>query len=147
MRYRSFKILLIYATNDDQMAPTTMPNQKATTCPMGRDVSQAGYPIRMVELISALATPAYIARVAAYYPGAIVKAKHALRKAFQYQIEGRCFSMVEFVSTCPTNWGLAPIKANAWASSDLLPYYKLGEFKNPDMPLPPGLKLDKPEVK
>jgi 2-oxoglutarate ferredoxin oxidoreductase subunit beta len=137
----------IYGMTGGQMAPTTMPNQRATTCPMGRDVSTAGYPIRVVELVAALATPAYIARVAAYYPAAIVKAKQAIRKAFQYQVEGRCFSLVEFVSTCPTNWGLSPIKANAWASSDMLPYYKLGEVKTPDMPLPPGLKLDKPEVK
>jgi len=137
----------IYGMTGGQMAPTTMPNQIATTCPMGRDVNLAGYPIRMAELVSSLATPGYIARVAAYHPAGIVKAKQAVRKAFKYQVEGRCFSLVEFVSTCPTNWGMSPIKANEWATTDMIPYYRLGEFKTPDQPLPPGLKLDKAEVK
>ena len=137
----------IYGMTGGQMAPTTLPHQVATTCPMGRDVNLAGYPIRVAELISNLATPAYVARVAAYDPPGIVHARNAIRKAFKYQIEGRCFSLVEFVSTCPTNWGMSPLKSIDWATSDMLPYYRLGVYKTPDQPLPPGLKLEKPEVK
>jgi 2-oxoglutarate/2-oxoacid ferredoxin oxidoreductase subunit beta len=137
----------IYGMTGGQMAPTTMPHQVASTCPMGRDVNLAGYPIRIAELVSNLATPAYIARVAAFNPKAIVEAKHAIRKAFKYQIDGTCFSLVEFVSTCPTNWGMSPIKSLGWATNEMLPYYRLGEYKNPDQPLPPGLKLDVSGVK
>ena len=137
----------IYGMTGGQMAPTTMPHQVASTCPFGRDVNTAGYPIRVAELVSALATPAYIARVAAYTPHHIVKAKQAIRKAFKCQVEGRCFSLVECVSTCPTNWGMSPIKSCGWAETDMLPYYKLGEFKTPETPIPEGLKLEKGEVK
>ncbi|MFH1676882.1 MAG: hypothetical protein ABIC40_07640, partial [bacterium] len=118
-----------------------LPGQIASTCPAGRDVTVAGYPVRVVELLSALATPGYIARVAVNSPRGIVHAKNAVRKAFKYQAEGRCFSLIEFVSTCPTNWGMSPQKALDWAESDMLPYYLLGEYKTPDDPLPPGLKL------
>ena len=117
------------------MAPTTMPNQRATTCPYGRDVTTAGYPIRVVEVISSLVTPAYVARVNVSTPLGIPKAKQAVRKAFQYQKDKVCFSLVEFVSTCPTNWGMSPIKACDWANSDMIPYYPLGEFKTPEDPL------------
>jgi len=137
----------IYGMTGGQMAPTTMPHQRATTCPMGRDVNLMGYPIRVAELLSSLATPGYIARVAVYRPDHIIKAKYAIRKAFKYQVEGRCFSLVECVSTCPTNWGMSPIKAAEWADSEMLPYYKLGEFKTPEQPLPEGLKLSPSEVR
>jgi len=137
----------IYGMTGGQMAPTTMPHQRATTCPMGRDVNLMGYPIRVAELLSSLATPGYIARVAVYRPDHIIKAKHAIRKAFKCQVENRCFSLVECVSTCPTNWGMSPIKAAEWADSEMLPYYKLGEFKTPEQPLPEGLKLSPSEVR
>ncbi len=133
----------IYGMTGGQMAPTTMPNQRATTCPFGRDVNYAGYPIRMADILSGLTTPSYIVRVNVNTPSGIPFAKRCLRKAFQYQVDGRCFSLVEFVSTCPTNWGMSPIKACEWASSDMIPYYQLGEFKTPDDPLPEGLKTDK----
>jgi len=126
----------IYGMTGGQMAPTTLPGQVATTCPFGRDVSQAGYPIRITEILSELVTPSYIVRVNVNTPAGIPKARQALRKAFTYQVEGRCFSLVEFVSTCPTNWGMSPIKACDWASENMIPYYKLGEFKTPDDPLP-----------
>ncbi len=131
----------IYGMTGGQMAPTTMPNQKATTCPFGRDVETAGYPVRVCEVLSKITTPSYIARVTAAVPKEIPRAKDALRKAFQYQAENRCFSLVEFVSTCPTNWGMNPLKACEWAVSDMMPYYPLGEFKTPDDPLPAGLNL------
>lgn len=137
----------IYGMTGGQMAPTTMPGQRATTCPFGRDVSQAGYPVRVAELISALTTPAYVVRVAMNSPMAVTKAKNVVRQAFKYQDEGRCFSLIEFVSTCPTNWGMSPIKSCEWAETDMIPYYKLGVFKTPDDDLPPGLQSGEAGVK
>ena len=88
-------------------------------------------PVKMAELLSALETPGYIARDSVIRPKYIVKAKKAIKKAFTYQMENRCFSLVELVSTCPTNWGMTPLEAIDWAESTLLPYYRLGEFKAP----------------
>jgi 2-oxoglutarate ferredoxin oxidoreductase subunit beta len=122
----------IYGMTGGQMAPTTLPGQVATTCPMGREVATAGWPIRMAELLATLKTPSYIARVAVHTPLYASRAKQALRKAFTYQVEGRCFSMVEFLSTCPTNWGMSPIEANRWLEANMMPYFPLGEFKTPE---------------
>jgi len=129
----------IYGMTGGQMAPTTMPGQIASTCPFGRDVETAGYPVRVCEVLSKLSTPGYIVRVKVNEPGGIPAAKNAVRKAFNYQNEGTCFSLVEFVSTCPTNWGMSPKKACEWATSDMIPYYPVKEFKTPDDPLPEGL--------
>jgi 2-oxoglutarate ferredoxin oxidoreductase subunit beta len=122
----------VYGMTGGQMAPTTMPNQRTTTSPFGRKVEETGMPIRMAELLTSLQTPAYIARQTVLKPKYIVKAKKCLKKAFQYQLEGRCFSFVEMVSTCPTNWGLTPSEAVKWSEETLLPYYQLGEFKTPE---------------
>ncbi|MFZ7126927.1 MAG: thiamine pyrophosphate-dependent enzyme [Desulfobacterales bacterium] len=122
----------IYGMTGGQMAPTTMPNQKSTTSPFGRDVTVVGMPIKMAELLAALETPAYITRQSVLKPKHINRAKKAIRKAFEYQMEGRCFSLVEVVSTCPTNWGMTPIEAVNWAEKTMLPYYQLGEFKVPE---------------
>ena len=122
----------VYGMTGGQMAPTTMPNQRTTTSPFGRKVEEVGMPIRMAELLTTLQTPAYIARQTVLKPKYIVKAKKSLKKAFQYQLEGRCFSFVEIVSTCPTNWGLTPSDAVKWSEETLLPYYQLGEFKTPE---------------
>jgi 2-oxoglutarate ferredoxin oxidoreductase subunit beta len=122
----------VYGMTGGQMAPTTMPDQRTTTSPFGRKVEETGMPIRMAELLTSLQTPAYIARQTVLKPKYIVKAKKSLKKAFQYQLEGRCFSFVEMVSTCPTNWGLTPIEAVKWSEETLLPYYQLGEFKTPE---------------
>ena len=122
----------VYGMTGGQMAPTTMPNQRTTTSPFGRKVEEVGMPIKMAELLAALQTPAYIARQTVLKPKYIIKAKKSLKKAFQYQLEGRCFSFVEMVSTCPTNWGLTPIDAVKWSEETLLPYYQLGEFKTPE---------------
>ncbi|OQX14807.1 MAG: 2-oxoglutarate oxidoreductase [Desulfobacteraceae bacterium IS3] len=121
----------VYGMTGGQMAPTTMPGQKTTTSPFGRDVEDCGMPIKMAELLAALQTPAYITRQTVIKPKYIVKAKKAIKKAFTYQMEKRCFSMVELVSTCPTNWGMSPIDAVKWTEEKLLPYYKLGEYKEP----------------
>ena len=122
----------IYGMTGGQMAPTSMPNQRTTTSPFGRDVDDVGMPIKVAELIASLQTPAYIVRQAVLKPKHIVKAKKAIKQAFQYQMEGRCFSMVELVSTCPTNWGLTPVDAIKWAEDNMLPYYPLGEYKTPE---------------
>ena len=122
----------IYGMTGGQMAPTSMPNQRTTTSPFGRDVDDVGMPIKVAELIASLQTPAYIVRQAVLKPKHIVKAKKVIKQAFKYQMEGRCFSMVELVSTCPTNWGLTPVDAIKWAEDNMLPYYPLGEYKTPE---------------
>ncbi len=122
----------IYGMTGGQMAPTTMPGQRATTAPMGRDVEQTGMPIRMCELLSSLATPGYIERQTLLKPKYINKAKKAIKRAFEYQEAKKCFSFVELVSTCPTNWGMTPQDSLKWAEETLLPYYPLGEFKSPE---------------
>ncbi len=122
----------IYGMTGGQMAPTTMPGQVTTTCPMGRDVQTMGHPLRVSEMLATLKTPSYIARVAVHKPSYVIEAKRALKKAFQYQVEGRCYSLVEFLSTCPTNWAMTPSQSTKWLEDTMLPYYPLGEFKTPD---------------
>ncbi len=122
----------VYGMTGGQMAPTTMPDQRTTTSPFGRNVDDVGMPVKVAELIGALQTPAYITRQSVLKPKYIGRAKKAIKKAFEYQLEGRCFSFVEVVSTCPTNWGLTPVEAVKWAEETMLPYYPLGEFKTPE---------------
>lgn len=121
----------IYGMTGGQMAPTTMPGQVTTTTPLGRDVAQCGYPIRVAELVSPLRTPAFIARGSVHHPLHTVKTKDLLRRAFDYQVQGTCFSLVEILSTCPTNWGVPPGEAAQWLEKNMLPYYPLGVFKTP----------------
>ncbi|RLB89224.1 MAG: 2-oxoglutarate oxidoreductase [Deltaproteobacteria bacterium] len=122
----------IYGMTGGQMAPTTMPGQRASTAPMGRDTDQTGMPIKMANLLGGLMTPAYVTRQAVLKPQQINKAKKAIKQAFQYQLENKCFSFVEVVSTCPTNWGLTPLDSLKWAEETLLPYYELGDIKTPE---------------
>lgn len=122
----------VYGMTGGQMAPTTMPEQRTTTSPFGRKADEVGMPIRMSELLATLATPGYITRQAVIKPKYINKAKKAIRKAFDYQLENRCFSFVEVISTCPTNWGMTPMDSIKWAEEVLLPFYPIGEFKTPD---------------
>jgi 2-oxoglutarate/2-oxoacid ferredoxin oxidoreductase subunit beta len=122
----------IYGMTGGQMAPTTMPGQRATTAPFGRDTDQTGMPMRMANLLKELATPGYITRQAVLNPKQINKAKKAIRKAFEYQVAGKSFSFVEVISTCPTNWGMTPLDALKWAQDTLLPYYELGDYKVPE---------------
>jgi len=122
----------IYGMTGGQMAPTTMPGQRATTAPTGRDTDQTGMPIRMANLLGELVTPGYVTRQAVLKPQQINKARKAIKKAFEYQVEGKCFSFVEVISTCPTNWGLTPLDSLKWAEDTLLPYYELGDYKVPE---------------
>ena len=122
----------IYGMTGGQMAPTTLPQQVTSTCPFGRDTDETGFPMRIAELLSSLKTPGYIVRVGTHTPRHIIEAKKAVRKAFQYQAEGRCFSLVELLSTCPTNWGMTPMEATDWVEKTMVPYYPLGEYKVPE---------------
>ncbi|MGI6013357.1 MAG: thiamine pyrophosphate-dependent enzyme [Oscillospiraceae bacterium] len=120
----------IYGMTGGQMAPTTLVGQKTTTSPYGRDENWCGSPIRMSEMLATIDGSAYIERVALNTNANIIKAKKAIRKAFEYQMEGKGFSMIEVLSTCPTNWGLNPIEAMKWLEDNMIPYYPLGVFKD-----------------
>lgn len=122
----------VYGMTGGQMAPTTLPKQVTTTSPYGRNVAEAGWPLRVSEMLATFRTPSYVARVAAHRPEFAVQAKKAIKKAFAYQAAGTCFSFVEVLSTCPTNWGMTPVDAVAWLEKNMLPYFKLGEFKTPE---------------
>jgi 2-oxoglutarate ferredoxin oxidoreductase subunit beta len=122
----------VYGMTGGQMAPTTVPGQRTSTTPNGRDVNEDGFPLRMSEVLAQLKTPAYIARVSMHSPSEIIKAKRVVKKAFEYQISNTCFSFVEFLSTCPTNWGLSPVEAYKWLKDNMLPYYPVGEIKTPE---------------
>lgn len=118
----------IYGMTGGQMAPTSLPNQVTQTSPYGRDVSTAGYPVRVSELLSSLDGVAYIERVTVDTPAHIKKAKKAIKRAFQNQIDGKGYSLVEVVATCPTNWGMTPQEAFEWMRTNMLPYYPLGVY-------------------
>ncbi len=122
----------IYGMTGGQMAPTTMPGQRATTAPLGRNTDETGMPIKMANLLAALETPGYVVRQTLISPKYVNKAKKAIKQAFEYQMAKKCFSFVELVSTCPTNWGMTPVNALKWVEDSLLPYYELGEFKTPE---------------
>ncbi len=120
----------IYGMTGGQMAPTTLPGQVTTTSPYGRDVNHCGYPVHVCEMLSTLNGPAYIERVSVHDVPNVKKAKSAIQKAFQLQMEGRGFTMVEVLSSCPTNWGKTPKEALEWVKSDLIPAYPLGVYKD-----------------
>lgn len=120
----------IYGMTGGQLAPTTLPNQITQTSPNGRDTATAGYPIRVCEMLSTLDGVTYAERVAVNSVPGIRKAKAAIKKAFQNQLDGKGFSIVEVLSTCPTNWGLSPIEAMHWLTDNMIPYYPLGVFKD-----------------
>lgn len=124
----------VYGMTGGQMAPTTMPGQRTSTSPFGRKVEEVGWPIRMAELLASLKTPGYISRQSVIKPKYIVKAKKAIRKAFEFQLAGQCFSFIEIISTCPTNWGLTPVEAVAWAEKNMHPYYPIGDIKSFEEP-------------
>ena len=119
----------IYGMTGGQMAPTTLPNQKTQTSPYGRDVTKAGYPIKVSEMLSTLDGAGYIERVSVDSVKNIRAAKKALLKAFTNQVEGKGFSFVEVLSTCPTNWGVDPVTATNWLRENMMPYYPLGIYK------------------
>ena len=118
-----------YGMTGGQMAPTTLPGQKTSTSPSGRDVENAGFPIRASEMLSTLDGASYVVRRSLHDPKSIRLAKKALRTAFEVQIRGLGFSMVELLSVCPTNWGMTPVDSLHWLESNMLPYYPVGDYK------------------
>jgi len=118
-----------YGMTGGQMAPTTLPGQVTTSSPMGRDVERQGYPIRTAELLSSLDGAAYVVRRSLHDAKNIRMAKKAIRTAFEVQKQGLGFSMVELLSTCPTNWGMTPANARVWLAEHMVPYYPIGDFK------------------
>ncbi len=120
----------IYGMTGGQMAPTSLPGQVTQTSPYGRDVKTQGYPVKVAELLSALDGPTYIERVAVNNVKNVKNAKKAILKAFRNQVEGRGFSLIEVVSSCPTNWGMTPSKALAWVDEKMIPYYPLGVYRD-----------------
>lgn len=122
----------IYGMTGGQMAPTSLVGQVTQTSPYGRDPATQGMPIRISELLATLDAPAYIERVAVNSVAHVRQAKKAILKAFRNQVEGKGFSLVEVVSTCPTNWGLTPEKACQFVEEKMIPFYPLGCFKDKD---------------
>ena len=120
----------IYGMTGGQMAPTSLPGQVTQTSPYGRDVKTQGNPIRVCEMLASLDGPAYIERVTVNNIKNIKAAKAAIEKAFRYQVEGKGYSFIEVVSTCPTNWGMSPIDAMKWMEENMLKHYPLGVFRD-----------------
>ena len=120
----------IYGMTGGQMAPTSLPGQVTQTSPYGRDVKLCGYPVKICEMLSELDGPEYLERVAVNSVKNIRAAKKAIKKAFQNQLDGKGFSLVEVLSTCPTNWGMTPVKALSWVDEKMIPYYPLGVYKD-----------------
>jgi 2-oxoglutarate ferredoxin oxidoreductase subunit beta len=119
-----------YGMTGGQMAPTTLVGQRTTTTPEGRSARDAGSPVRVSEMLATLDGPAYIERVALDSPKNVLSAKKAVRKAFQCQLEGRGFSLIEALSLCPTDWGMTPAQAAKWMQDRMIPYYPLGVYKD-----------------
>lgn len=122
----------IYGMTGGQMAPTSLPGQITQTSPYGRDTSTAGYPIRVCELLSTLSGTALAQRVTVDSVKNVNIAKKAIKKGFQNQIDKKGYSIIEVVSTCPTNWGLTPEESMKWLRENMLEYYPLGVYKDID---------------
>lgn len=120
----------IYGMTGGQMAPTSLPGQITQTSPYGRDVNHCGFPIKVCEMLSQLEGPEYLERVTVNSVQNVKKAKKAIKKAFENQVNNKGFSLVEVLSTCPTNWGMTPAKALEWINEKMIPYYPLGVYKD-----------------
>jgi 2-oxoglutarate ferredoxin oxidoreductase subunit beta len=119
----------IYGMTGGQMAPTSVPGQVTTSSPRGRDIGQTGYPLQIAELIGSLRGTVYSVRRSLHDARHIIKAKKAIRLAFEAQMNGLGFSLVELLSTCPTNWGMSPVEATEWLVENMLPQFPLGDYK------------------
>ena len=134
--HRGEKITSIFVNNTTygmtggQMAPTTLVGQKTTTSPFGRDADHCGKPIRICEMLSTIDGAAFIERVSVDSPGNARKAKKAIERAFRCQLEGRGFSLVEVLSTCPTNWGMTPVDSMKRIREEMIPWYPLGNYRD-----------------
>ncbi len=135
-RGENFTVIFInnstYGMTGGQMAPTTLVGQKATTAPFGRDPKQHGYPVHICELLATLKAPYYLERVTCLDAPNVLKAKKAIKKAFQNQIDGKGFSLVEIMSNCPTNWGMAPLETLEFMKENTLKEFPLGVYRDKD---------------
>lgn len=120
----------IYGMTGGQLAPTTLIGMKASTAPKGRNVSEHGYPMHMCEILNQLTAPAYLARTSCNTPANVTKTKKSIQKAFQNQLDGKGFSMVEIVTTCPTNWGMSELKALDFLEEEMLKEFPLGVIRD-----------------
>lgn len=123
----------IYGMTSGQMAPTTLIGQVTTTSPFGRDPETHGYPVKVSEMLSTLQGAVFVERVSVHDIKNIRNAKNAIKKAFQVQLAGLGFSIVEVLSTCPTNWGLSPLDALKWLEGKMIPFYPLGNYKGKEL--------------
>jgi 2-oxoglutarate ferredoxin oxidoreductase subunit beta len=122
----------IYGMTGGQMAPTTLIGQTATTSPYGRSVEEHGMPLKVSEMMATIPGASFIERVSVDTPANVRKTKKAIKAAFMCQLEGKGFSMVEVLSTCPTNWGKTPADSLTWLQENMIPYYPLGNFRKPE---------------
>ncbi|MEA3505744.1 MAG: thiamine pyrophosphate-dependent enzyme [Bacteroidota bacterium] len=122
----------IYGMTGGQMAPTTLKGMKTATSPFGRDLKKHGNPLKMTELVATLPGTCYVTRQAVHKPGHVRKAKKAIKKAFQNQLENRGTSFVEIVSNCNSGWKMSPTDSNKWMEENMFPFYKLGDIKVPE---------------
>ena len=120
----------IYGMTGGQMAPTTLIGQKTTTSPLGRQVDWSGRPIRIAEMLATIDGAKFVERVAVNTPANIRKAKKAIKRCFEIQLEGKGYGIVEVLSACPTNWGYPPVEALKWLEENMIPYYPLGNLRN-----------------
>ena len=120
----------IYGMTGGQMAPTTLLGMKTVTCPYGRDPKLHGYPLKIADIAAQLEGTCYVTRQSVQNVASILKAKKAIRKAFEYSMQGKGSNLVEIVSTCNTNWRMSPDKANKWMEENMVPYYPLGDMKD-----------------
>lgn len=121
----------IYGMTGGQMAPTTLIGQKTSTSPDGRTVEHSGRPLRVSEMLATIDGAAFVERVSVHNPAHVRKAKAAIKKCFQTQLDGKGFGIVEVLSTCPTNWGMPAKDALKWLEENMIPYYPLGNFRDP----------------
>ncbi len=133
-RGENFTVIFVnngtYGMTGGQLAPTTLVGMKATTAPNGRDPKEHGFPMHMCEIMDTLTAPYYLERVACNTPQNVIKTRKAIKKAFQYQMEGRGFSMVEIMAACPTNWGMDPIKSLDFLENNMLKEFPLGLIRD-----------------
>ncbi len=122
----------IYGMTGGQMAPTTLIGQRATTAPLGRTVEHSGMPLKVSEMLATINGAVFVERVSVDSPANIRKTKKAIKEAFQVQLDGKGFGIVEVLSTCPTNWGLTPVDSLKWLQDNLVPYYPMGNLRRPE---------------
>ncbi|MFW5975843.1 MAG: thiamine pyrophosphate-dependent enzyme [Alkalispirochaetaceae bacterium] len=122
----------IYGMTGGQMAPTTLIGQRTTTSPYGRETAHSGNPIRIAEMLATIEGAAFVERTAVHNAPNVIKTKKAIRAAFETQAKGLGFSIVEVLSTCPTNWGMTPVDSLQWLEENMIPYFPLGNFRTPE---------------